>query len=314
MQSLDKWGVLVALCSWLAALPVTAEPTVSAYPTLQASDQSVLPKTVRALDAMGDRETQLMAPFKIFDNLYYIGIKSVSCYLLVTTDGLILLDALFADYPADAASNIKSLGFDPREIKYVLGTHGHFDHVGGFNYFQENYGARLGMTAADWQRAAVDADNKVFPFSMVVPPPDLVLADGDTLTLGEQEIRFYVTPGHTEGVLSMEFTVRDGDAQYRAFMFGGAGLNFTGVWRTKTYLNSVRRLQTRALGSPKIEVNVTNHPWSGQVFERYERLSQRAAGDPHSFVDAPAFHNFLSELLVKAEHKLREEYRERGVR
>jgi metallo-beta-lactamase class B len=70
-------------------------------------------------------------PFKIFDNLYYVGIDWVSAYIVKTDDGLILIDALYRDYPAHILKSVKELGFDPKQIKYILCTHGHYDHREG---------------------------------------------------------------------------------------------------------------------------------------------------------------------------------------
>lgn len=252
---------------------------------------------------LNDPVAQRVEPFQIFDNLYYIGIQWVSCYLLVTTDGLILIDALYGDHIDTAIDGIRTLGYDPADLKYVLATHGHFDHVGGAARFQETYGARVGMTAADWELVEAPPDNP--DWEIDVPVHDMVIADGDTLELGDTELRFYVTPGHTEGVLSMEFPVRDDGEEHRAFVFGGVGLNFEGVHRTNLYLDSVARIGRLAAeeGNP-IDVNVSNHASMGRIFERAEQLASRADGDPHPFVDPEGYVAWLAELQRNAEEKL----------
>ncbi|MYA07290.1 MAG: MBL fold metallo-hydrolase [Holophagales bacterium] len=250
-----------------------------------------------------DPVAQRVEPFQIFDNLYYVGIEWVSSYLLVTTDGLILIGSLYGDFIDNAIDGIRAVGFDPSDLKYVLVTHGHFDHVGGAARFQEAYGARVGMTEADWELAEQPPSDPRYEID--VPVHDMVIADGDTLQLGDTEVRFYVTPGHTEGVLSMEFPVRDGGEEHRAFVFGGVGLNFEGVHRTNLYLDSVARIRRLAgeEGNP-IEVNITNHAGMGRVFERAEQLAARGSSDPHPFVDPQGFVDWLAELQRNAEHKL----------
>ncbi|MDX1563705.1 MAG: hypothetical protein R3305_12310, partial [Gammaproteobacteria bacterium] len=109
-------------------------------------------------------------------------------------------------------------------------------------------------------------------------------------------------------VLSMAFTVRDGDASYDAFMFGGMGLNFSGVDRTRMYLDSVDRIQAME----GIDVNVTNHEGAGQIFARADRLAERGAGDPHPFVDPEGFYSWLDTLEANAEAKLAEELEAAG--
>ena len=203
----------------------------------------------------GNNNEQSREAFKIFDNLYYVGIDTVSAYLVTTSDGLIVIDTLFADSADILLDNIRELGFDPTDVEYVFVSHGHGDHSAGAPRVQEVTGARVGMTAQDW--------------AMTGETPDMVMTDGQSITLGDTTFQFYVTPGHTPGVLSMAFPVRDGDQTHNAFMFGGMGLNFSGVDRTEMYLESVRRVQQM----DGIEVSVTNHEGAGQVFARADRLA-----------------------------------------
>ncbi|MBK5272905.1 MAG: MBL fold metallo-hydrolase, partial [Bacteroidia bacterium] len=163
-------------------------------------------------------------PFKIFDNLYYVGNQPVSSYLLTTSDGLILIDALYGKYPPQILEAVKELGFDPMKIKYILCTHGHFDHCEGAEQLKKVTHARIGMTEIDWQIAEGKIKNDYASVNTRMTR-DWVINDGDSLKLGTTVIKFYVTPGHTMGVLSMAFPVRDGNNTYKAFTFGGVGLN-----------------------------------------------------------------------------------------
>src|SRR6267143_712919 len=88
-------------------------------------------------------------------------------------------------------------------------------------------------------------------------PRDLVIKDGDTLTLGDTTIKFYITPGHTPGVTSIEFPVFDQGKRYKAFMFGGMGLNtVNGARVAQQFVDSVKRV----MAVPDVRVNITNHP------------------------------------------------------
>ena len=251
-----------------------------------------------------DPAVQNVAPFQIFDNLYYIGMQWVSAYFLTTSDGLIMIDALYGQFVDHALDGIRKMGFDPADIKYVFVTHGHFDHVGGAAAIKKVSGARVGMTDGDWKMVEAGGSGRRGGRASSEPlERDLVIRDGDSITLGETTFKFYETPGHTPGVLSMEFTVYDNGKPHKAFTFGGVGLNFSGVERTEMYIASVKRLQAME----GIEVSVPNHASMGRVFQRAERLAERKPGEPHPFVAPEDFQQWLDQLLVNVQKKLEEE-------
>jgi len=241
-------------------------------------------------------------PFKIFDNLYYVGIDWVSSYLITTDDGLILIDALYRNYPAHILQSVKQLGFDPKKIKYILCTHGHFDHCEGADTLQKITHARIGMTETDWQIAEGKIKNEYANVNARLTR-DWTIRDGDSLKLGGTTIKFFVTPGHTLGVLSMSFPVHDGGTTYNAFILGGVGLNFEGVKQTELYLQSTDRI----MKMKNIAVNITNHPDPGKIFQRARLLQTRKTGEPHPFVATEDFQTWLKELKANAEKKLEQE-------
>lgn len=240
-----------------------------------------------------------VTPFKIFDNLYYVGNNAVSAYLLVTDQGLILIDALYANYTNRIPTDLKQLGFDVKDIKYILCTHGHFDHCEGAGIIQKLSNARIGMTEPDWRMAegSVKAE-----YTSTHPDlkRDWVIHDGDSLVLGKTTLYFFETPGHTPGVLSIAMPLHDGLNTYKGFMFGGVGLNFEGVARTEMYINSVDRI----MAMKGIDVNISNHPDPGKIFERAKLLGQRNPNDPHPFVAPEQFQSWLVDLKKAALAKL----------
>ncbi|HSG64517.1 MAG TPA: MBL fold metallo-hydrolase [Gammaproteobacteria bacterium] len=285
-----RWALLSIAVLGLGTSAAQSQLTVDAFPALEPTDFSYV--SADRIAAFRDETRQKsVRPFEIFDNLYYIGIEWVASYLLVTSDGLIVIDSLHEPYVETGIEHIRELGFEPTDVRYVLGTHGHFDHVGGHAHYQKAMGSRVGMTAADWKRAQADAAQPTF--GMELAEVDLVIQDGDTLELGDQTMRFYVTPGHTEGVLSMEFSVRDGNDRHRAVIFGGSGSLTNDFWRYQTVLGNLRRFKVVAAQSPPITVRLTAHPsgpgaGSGPgLFELRDSLRARGPGDPHPFVEPP---------------------------
>tara|TARA_B100000029_G_scaffold515735_2_gene624291 strand:- start:1665 stop:2612 length:948 start_codon:yes stop_codon:yes gene_type:complete len=267
--------------------------TVENFPELEMTDFSYVSQERR--DILANEELQNSSePFKIFDNLYYVGIHWVSSFLIVTDEGLILIDSLHPPYVETGVNHIRTLGFDPMDIKYVLGVHGHFDHMGGHAYYQRNFNTRVALTAGDWKRAQTDITNE---FVMEVADVDMVIQDGDSLELGNQVIKFYITPGHTEGVLSMEFTVRDGHDNYRAVIFGGGGAQGNNFWKNQTVLGNIRRFKLLANQLPPITVRLPTHPSLPEGAPGlYNLLSGRGPSDPHPMVKDPSiFLNYLEQ-------------------
>ena len=262
-----------------------------------AATQS-MPTLAALWNTWEDRESQYVAPFKIFDNLYYVGIDWVAAYLLITSDGLILIDSLYGKWVSTLMQNIRKLGFDPSDVKYVINTHGHFDHAGGSAFFQHN-GARIVATEQDWQ--IMEADPDLAHFYAPIPQRDIVANDGDAIVLGDTRIDLFNTPGHTEGVLTLRYTVRDGSQRHTAITLGGVGLNFSGVERTETYIRSYERLQSLQDG---VAVSLPNHAAMARVFARRDALAKRTPGAPHPFVDPTGYQESLEQFLDNAKDKL----------
>lgn len=182
-------------------------------------------------------------PFKVFDNVYYVGVQVVGAYIITTSEGLILIDATYAETADTVLEGIRKLGFDPANIKYLIITHQHFDHFGGAGRIQRVTHARVGMSAVDWegverqQSGPQEGDRNLgLPLER-----DLIIKDGDTIKLGDTTLKFYVTPGHTPGSLAVEIPARAGGKTYRA-LSPCVGIN-PSPDLTKPYINSMERLK-----------------------------------------------------------------------
>src|SRR5688572_8432073 len=154
-----------------------------------------------------DRASWYAAPYKVFDDLYFVGTQIHSAWALTTPDGIVVIDTLF-DYAIEPeiVDGLTALGLDPREVKYVLISHAHGDHDQGAALLQSRYGAKVVMGAADWeatlQRPATAAGG--------VPKRDIAVgAEGEKITLGDTTVTVVATPGHTPGTLSYVFPVQD---------------------------------------------------------------------------------------------------------
>ena len=263
---------------------------------------------------MDNYEYQLVEPFKVFDNIYYVGPGYVSVWLLTTSGGLILIDAAQEPYVDRVIENIRAVGFDPANIKYILISHGHLDHFGGVARIRELSGARVGAIEEDWRMIEAAGSR---PGRNGAPPPrvparDIVYHEGDRLTLGNTAIAMHNTPGHTPGVLSMEFLVYDGGTPHKAYYSGGAG-GRGGVELMEKAVQSTASTITIA----DIEVTLLGHGWlagntfpGGSIFERAERLRNRRPGEPHPFVDPVAWRQWINTAHQRNIEMLEEARRE----
>src|SRR5881296_3494451 len=204
------FAMLGAGCLALAAGQATTEPLSKTYRVTRANDV----------------EFQKVEPFKVFDNLYYIGPGYVSVWLLTTPEGNILFDTAQEPYVDFVVNNIRKVGVDLKSIKYIILSHGHLDHFGGAAKIQEASGARVVAVEEDWkmiEQVGSRAGARGGPAPRV-PKRGMVVKEGDTLSVGGQTLKFHQTPGHTPGVLTTEgITVYDRGTAYKAIVWGGAG-------------------------------------------------------------------------------------------
>jgi metallo-beta-lactamase class B len=171
--------------------------------------------------------TQPMAPFRVIDNVYYVGSAGIAAWIIKTPAGLILLDAGMPDYAPTVEANIRTLGFKLSDVKILLNSHAHFDHSGGLARIKADTGARLIASAGD--RDALERG--VYPgweqdHSLDAPPVkvDRVVADGGAVVLGGVTLTAMITPGHSAGCTNYLMAVRDRGVPHTAFFFCSASV------------------------------------------------------------------------------------------
>jgi metallo-beta-lactamase class B len=224
------------------------------------------------------RETWYAPPQKVFDNLYFLGQTEFSVWALQTSQGIILLDAIF-DYSVEAEvdEGLKKLGLNPADIKYVVISHGHLDHAGGAKFLQDKYGARVVMSAADYD--LLDQQNPSWK-----PKRDIVATDGMPLTLGDTTMTLYLTPGHTEGTVSTVFPVRDGNRRHVVATWGGTLFNFgRNLPRLQSYAQQALRFRGIAQKAGA-DVLLSNHTQYDGSKTKLPAVAARKPGDRHPYV------------------------------
>ena len=232
----------------------------------------------RGAIAVPPREQWYAEPIRVFDNLYFVGTKVHGAWAVTTSDGIIVIDALYG-YAAEPeiADGLRKLGLDPAKIKYVVVSHGHGDHHGGAKFLQDQFSPHLILSATDWDMVERDTRNPV-------PRRDMVATDAEKVTLGATTITLYLTPGHTPGTISTLIPVQDGSRPHLAAEWGGTVISTsTPIPMLQAYVKSAARFKDLA-GGAGADVIITNHTAFDGTLGKLEALQKRKPGDPNPYV------------------------------
>ena len=161
-------------------------------------------------------------PFRIAGNLYYVGTYDLACYLITTPKGHILINTGLAESAPMIRAHVEKLGFRFSDVKILLATHAHYDHVGAMAAIKKMTGAKMMIHEYDAPVLA-DGGNSDFIFggkgSMFQPvKADRLLHDHDTVRLDDMRIVVLHHPGHTRGACSFLFDVKDEHRSYRVLI------------------------------------------------------------------------------------------------
>ncbi len=239
-------------------------------------------------------------PFRLIGNIYYVGAKNIASYLVVTPQGSILIDTGTTEMTPVIAANIEKLGFKVRDIKIMLSSHAHFDHIGGHAAMKKLTGARVMAIKQDAD--ALEAGKDLSPLGdegWTAVKVDRILKDGDTVALGGTTLRAVWAPGHTPGCTVWTTTVPDAGKPYSVAVFGcggpNGGVKLVGNQRFPTLVDDT--LATfRKLKMLKPDIYVTGHPqmlFAGKI----ERM--KANERPHPLLDTGS--NAWAKMLDDAQ-------------
>ena len=217
------------------------------------------------------------APAKVFDNLYFLGTRSLNSWAVTTSGGIIVIAPLYDRHVQGAViDGLTTLGLDPTDISHVLVSHGHSDHYGGARRLQQAYGATVLLSAADWD--LVLANDRPEP----KPERDQAVVDGQRLTVGDTSLTLTLTPGHTPGTISTLIPVRDGGRSHVAAIWGGTAMRPTAAFYAE-YAASARKFADAAsVGGA--DVVISNHDIFDDAHRKIAALAERGPDDPHPFV------------------------------
>lgn len=248
-----------------------------------------------------DQEKRYIHPFRIFGNVWYVGDSWVCIHLIDTGDGLLLLDGGNIGATAMLVNAIWEAGFNPADVRWMVLSHGHLDHIGAAVFFRNMFGTKLYMGEPDARNFREHPELSLVQESGSlghdVFEVDHEITDGETIRFGNTEMHFLLTPGHTDGVISVFFDVSDGERTLRAGYFGGFGFNTmqkvflldigdTTFETRKVYLESLAKVRDR-----KVELFLGNHCVNNRTLEKAEMLKNGCKDNP--FINSTEWGEYL---------------------
>lgn len=259
-------------------------------------------------------ERYYVAPFRIYGNLYYVGNKSVGAHLIDTGEGLILIDTTYPTTVALLIQSIWELGFNPKDICYILHTHGHFDHFGGTALLKELSGAKTFLGEGDADMFRLNPELALIShsrYSYVEPfVPDVIMKDGDVIELGNTSIRIVTTPGHSDGVISFFVEIEEDGVALMAGMQGGAGMNTMCRTFIEKYHNEHCREDflkgLHKVYEERVDIMLGNHAGHNRTLEKRQFMLENP-GASNPFIDVSEWKRYLDSVRKRYDVMLLEE-------
>jgi len=250
---------------------------------------------------------QPVEPFRIIENIYYVGASDITSFLIVTPAGDILLDGGFVETAPQIEANIKKLGFRLGDVKILLSSHAHYDHAGGLAELKRATGATFYARAGDTPVLESGGHgDPSFVNAVTFPPvkPDRLLHDGSGVMLGGMALTAHVTAGHTKGCTTWSTTVNDGGKPYHVvFVCSTSVLPGIKLLDNRNYPTIARDYEKtfRVLHSLPCDIFLASH---GSFFELTRKHKELLRGrKPNPFIDPEGYRAYVerSEAVFRAE-------------
>jgi len=238
--------------------------------------------------------TRPFPPFKLIGNVYWVGTYDLSTYLITTDAGHILINTGFVETVPEIKAGVEQLGFKLTDVKILLATHGHFDHVAGLAELKRLTGAQMMMSEADAVlledggksdfRFGADATTNFEPVTV-----DQRFKDEDRIALGGVTLTAHHHPGHTKGATSYTLTVRENGRDYRVIIANmgsiNPGVTVSGMPKYPTIGEDYARTFAAQKALP-VDVFLASH---AAQFGMHEKYQPGDAYDPNRFVDPQGY-------------------------
>jgi metallo-beta-lactamase class B len=245
----------------------------SDQPAVTVRGQTYTPRSILSRN-MGTEEDQTtaFAPHKVLGNIYYVGTRTLSAFLITTPSGHILINSTYERNVRTIEKSVTQLGFKSADIKILLGTHAHGDHQEGDALFKQLTGAQVMAMAED-----VPALQAMKPGGKA-HPVDRILHDGDTVTLGGTTLVAHLTPGHTRGCTTWTMRAVEGGKTYNVVF----ACSYRGPAKITPEIENEFNRTFKLIRTLPCDVPLGDHPAQYNMTAKYSRLKP---GAPNPFID-----------------------------
>ena len=240
-------------------------------------------------------------PFKVMDNIYFVGTEDLGSFLITTPAGHILINSDFENTVPQIRAGVEKLGFKFTDIKILLGSHAHGDHMEGDALVKELTGAQV-----------VVMDQDVPALSRMTPngkphPMDRVIHDGEEVKLGGVTLVAHLTPGHTKGCTTWTLKAQDKGKTYNVVILGSIGVNPGYILVNNKDYPQIADDYVRGfkvLRSLPCDVFLASHSRFYGMPEKYAKLKD---GGPNPFIDPAGYRAHLDLQEKNFKEKLAEQ-------
>jgi metallo-beta-lactamase class B len=284
--------VAIVALTMTPSLAPAQEPRTGLDRLAKSLAKAQVERTIRTLN-------RPVEPFRLIGNIHYVGPSGVSSFLIATPEGHILIDTGFESTIPLIREGMAKLGLRFEDIKLVLSSHAHFDHVGGHARLKELTGATIVMSAGDAELLARGGKGDVLPLgdALASYPParaDRIVRDGDTVSLGGVTLTAHLTPGHTKGCTTWTMEATEDGKTYHVVFYGSTtvlpGVRLVGNPIYPTIADDFAA-SLRTLKSLPCDVFLAPH---GAMFGLEEKARRLKRGErPNPFIDPGGYRAFV---------------------
>jgi metallo-beta-lactamase class B len=290
-----RWLTLSSVILIGAATPL-AQNAPPDQPVVTVRGQTYTPRSILARN-MGTEEDQTTAfpPHQVIGNVYYVGTRTLSSFLITTPAGHVLINSTYERNVRTIEKSIAQLGFKITDVRILLGTHAHGDHQEGDALLKELSGAQVLVMRED-----VPALDGITPGGKA-HPIDRRLRDGEEVTLGGTTLVAHLTAGHTRGCTTWTMKAADGGRTYSVVF----ACSYRAPADVTPAIEDEFNRTFKLLRSLPCDVPLGDHPAQYSLAAKYARVK---AGSPNPFIDPAGCWNEaeIQEAMLRAQLQLQQ--------